>query len=130
VKLNKKYLIGIVVIISALIIGLWGAPISMDRYTDISEIVQNPDEYINQSVKADGLIKNGSVETVDGERNFIIKDSDTGDQIHVKGYTGNLNLQSLEGDRVIVNGIMVSEDTLEPEEIITPCRDTYVSVVN
>ncbi|OUJ18495.1 Cytochrome c-type biogenesis protein CcmE [Methanonatronarchaeum thermophilum] len=126
-KINKKYLIGIIVITIALIIGLWGAPISMDRYTDISEITENPDRYIDQSVQADGILKNDSIENTDTGRNFIITDSNTEDQLHVKGYTGSLNLQSLEGDRIIVNGILISEDTIEPKEILTPCRDTYTS---
>ncbi|WGI16649.1 cytochrome c maturation protein CcmE [Methanonatronarchaeum sp. AMET-Sl] len=126
-KIDKKYLIGALVIITALIIGLWGAPISLDGYTDISEITQNPDEYINQSVKADGVLKNNSIETVDGERNFIIKDSETDDQLKVKGYTGSLNLDSLQGERIIINGKLITDNTIEPKEILTPCRDTYTS---
>ncbi|MBC7086304.1 MAG: cytochrome c maturation protein CcmE, partial [Methanomethylovorans sp.] len=86
---QQKNIASILLLILAVIIGLWGIDFS-SNYLMVSELVKNPQYYIGNEINTMGNIKNGTLNIEPGAITFLLVDvEDNASEIEVE-YTGDL----------------------------------------
>jgi cytochrome c-type biogenesis protein CcmE len=121
---QQKNIASILLLILAVIIGLWGIDFS-SNYLMVSELVKNPQYYIGNEINTMGNIKNGTLNIEPGAITFLLVDvEDNASEIEVE-YTGDLPASFSEGQGISLKGTMVSAYKIEANKIVMGCPSKY-----
>ncbi len=97
----------------------------VDPYQNVSQIVDNPEAYLNGQVQVIGTVVNGSTKQgMDGSMNFSLTDGES--TISVV-YTGEPVSNFAEGQQSVAVGELVSPRTIQASQILAKCPSKYES---
>ncbi|MEA1985572.1 MAG: cytochrome c maturation protein CcmE [Euryarchaeota archaeon] len=123
-KKKERTLLAVVAIVIVSIVGLWG--IDLDQgYLMVSDLTENPQDYIGQNVNTMGTIKNDTLNMSLDQISFVLVDAeDVNHDIYVE-YTGDLPANLMEGKSISLSGRMVSEDQIMADQLVMGCPSKY-----
>ena len=123
-KKKERTLLAVVAIVIVSVIGLWG--IDLDQgYLMVSDLTENPQEYIGQNVNTMGTIKNDTLNMSLDKISFVLVDADDANHDIYVEYTGDLPANLMEGKSISLSGRMVSEDQVMADQIVMGCPSKY-----
>ncbi len=98
----------------------------VDPYHTVSQIVDNPETYINRQnqVQVMGTVVNGSIEQIDGSLSFSLTDGNS--TINVV-YKGDPVPSFADGQQSVAVGRLVSPQTLQASQLLVKCPSKYDS---
>lgn len=121
---KHKTLLAVAFIAIVGIAGLWNVDLSQG-YLLVSELVENPDEYVGHDVNTMGTVKNGTLNVATTGISFTLEDpEDESYEVEVV-YTGALPANLAEGMGLSISGKMVSESRIEANKIVMGCPSKY-----
>ncbi|MCD4702709.1 MAG: cytochrome c maturation protein CcmE [Methanosarcinaceae archaeon] len=123
-KKKERTLLAVVAIVIVSVLGLWG--IDLDQgYLMVSDLTENPQEYIGQNVNTMGTIKNDTLNMSLDKISFVLVDADDANHDIYVEYTGDLPANLMEGKSISLSGRMVSEDQVMADQIVMGCPSKY-----
>ncbi|MHC1575899.1 MAG: cytochrome c maturation protein CcmE domain-containing protein [Methanosarcinaceae archaeon] len=123
-KKKERTLLAVVAIVIVSVIGLWG--IDLDQgYLMVSDLTENPQEYIGKNVNTMGMIKNDTLNMSPDKISFVLVDADDANYDIYVEYTGDLPANLMEGKSISLSGRMVSEDQVMADQIVMGCPSKY-----
>jgi len=123
-KKKERTLLAVVAIVIVSVLGLWG--IDLDQgYLMVSDLTENPQEYIGQNVNTMGTIKNDTLNMSPDKISFVLVDADDANHDIYVEYTGDLPANLMEGKSISLSGRMVSEDQVMADQIVMGCPSKY-----
>jgi len=117
---RQKTIFASAVILVVLVVGLWGIPIGSQQLA-VSQIT---DEHIGKRVHVNGTVAVGTLRYMDNGSTILFTLTDGHRDVNVS-YVEHHPPNLVEGNHAAVTGILLPNNTIAANQIITKCPSKY-----